>query len=508
MTERGRRTMDDDIFEKHQRNFYRRIENNTKYEGKTPEVDKFVNVWGGIWEKDKKTPVIPWMEEAREALKAKVHEVEQFTIKEEVLSSTAKKRKTWTSPGIDGIQNYWWEKFKSAQRALRRAYDAIKEDNNMIPQWWPVGRTVLLPKSKELGDEKNYRPIACFNTSYKFLTGLMGKYMRNHAIENNIWDEGQLGGVGGVLGTVDQLLIDACIMEEVKEHHRNLAVECYDYKKAYDKVHHDWMLRVYSWKGIPVNVILLLRKLMKKWKTRLKIWSNGKKNLRKWIKILCGFFQGDSYSPVGFCLTEVPVCRLIESTRGYRMGKSGERRLKRIHSLFIDDLKVYQENHKRLEVVNEMIVQASHDTGACYGESRRAEIVFKKRKIIKGEGLPVLQERIKTIDPDDNETYKFLGVEQSDGIKKKDVVERVKIELARRLELLTKTELNDENLMTSINSKVIPVAAYTMNICRFTKAELSELDQIIKRELRDKSMLGRQSSDKRLYLRRENGGQD
>ena len=69
--------------------------------------------------------------------------------------------------------------------------------------------TVLLPKSKELGDEKNYRPITCLNTSYKLLTGLIGKYMRNHAIENNIWDEDQLGGVEGVLGTVDQLLIDA-----------------------------------------------------------------------------------------------------------------------------------------------------------------------------------------------------------------------------------------------------------------------------------------------------------
>ena len=60
--------------------------------------------------------------------------------------------------------------------------------------------------------------------------------------------------------------------------------------------------------------------------------------------------------------------------------------------------------------------------------------------------------------------------------------------------------------MTAINSKVIPVAAYNMNICRFTKAELSELDQIIKRELRDKSMLGRQSNEERLYLKRENGG--
>ena len=69
--------------------------------------------------------------------------------------------------------------------------------------------------------------------------------------------------VEGVLGTVDQLLINACIMEEVKEHHRKLAVAYYDYKKAYDKVHHGWMLRVYSWMGIPVNVISLLRELVK-----------------------------------------------------------------------------------------------------------------------------------------------------------------------------------------------------------------------------------------------------
>ena len=60
-----------------------------------------------------------------------------------------------------------------------------------------------------------------------------------------------------MLGTVDQLLIDGCMMEEVKEYHGNLAVAYYDYKKAYDKVHHDWMLRVYSWMGIPLNVISL-----------------------------------------------------------------------------------------------------------------------------------------------------------------------------------------------------------------------------------------------------------
>ena len=45
---------------------------------------------------------------------------------------------------------------------------------------------------------------------------------------------------------------------------------------------------------------------------------------------------------------------------------------------------------------------------------------------------------------------------------------------------------------------IIPVAAYPMNVCQFSKGELMELDQVVKRELRSRNMLGRQGSDERL----------
>ena len=60
------------------------------------------------------------------------------------------------------------------------------------------------------------------------MTGVVAKYMREHTMENEIWDEGQLGAVEGVLGMVSQLIIDQCIMEEVKQYHRNLAVAFYN----------------------------------------------------------------------------------------------------------------------------------------------------------------------------------------------------------------------------------------------------------------------------------------
>ena len=210
-------------------------------------------------------------------------------------------------------------------------------------------------------------------------------------------------------------------MEEVKQHHCNLAVAFYNYKKAYDKVHHDWMIRVYEWIGIPRNVIRLIQELMSKWKTRLEIWNGSEKMTSRWMRILCGFLQGDSYSPVGFSISEIPICILLQHSRGYRMGEPGNHVVKRTHSLFVDDLKVYQESHKALEIVNEIIVQASHDMGACYGVSKCAEIIFKNGKMARGEGLQVLEERMKTMDPDENETYKFLGFEQADGIRTKTI---------------------------------------------------------------------------------------
>ena len=42
-----------------------------------------------------------------------------------------------------------------------------------------------------------------------------------------------------------------------------------------------------------------------------------------WIDIMCGFLQGDSYSPVGFCISEIPVCKLLQQSKGYRIGTPG-----------------------------------------------------------------------------------------------------------------------------------------------------------------------------------------
>ena len=155
------------------------------------------------------------------------------------------------------------------------------------------------------------------------------------------------------------------------------------------------MLRVYKWNGIPDNIVTLLSSIMVNWKT----------SISRWIYIMCGFLQGGSHSPRGSCKSEIPVCKLLQESKEYRMEQPEKKDVKCTHSLFVDDLKLYQKNHKTLKDVNEMIVKASNDTGECYGVVECAEVVFERDKMVKDEGLQVLNERMNTIDPDDNKIH-------------------------------------------------------------------------------------------------------
>ena len=98
-------------------------------------MEKFVEFWGGIWKREERTPNMPWMEEIRRQLNEKVNKVNEFNITFEKVKKEVAKRKGWTAPGIDGIQNYWWKKLEPTQKALTRAFTKIKEDNTNIPTW-------------------------------------------------------------------------------------------------------------------------------------------------------------------------------------------------------------------------------------------------------------------------------------------------------------------------------------------------------------------------------------
>ena len=63
--EKRRRKQDNVMFQRDQRGFFRTLEGNVVHEGEMPEMEKFVEFCGGIWEREEVTPNMPWMEVVR-----------------------------------------------------------------------------------------------------------------------------------------------------------------------------------------------------------------------------------------------------------------------------------------------------------------------------------------------------------------------------------------------------------------------------------------------------------
>ena len=89
-----------------------------------------------------------------------------------------------------------------------------------------------------------------------------------------------------------------------------------------------------------------LKNSMKLWSTNLFLnHTKGSMKSDK-ININCGIFQGDSLSPLSFCLSLIPLTNELNNTKyGY------ENYEKAINHLFYmhDDLKLYAKNDKELE---------------------------------------------------------------------------------------------------------------------------------------------------------------
>ena len=135
--ERGRRIMDNANFERDQKNFFKKVEGETEHVGQIQEMEKFLKFWGDICEKDDRAPEMPWIESVSDHLRDKITNVKELNIIEKTFEKETKKRKNWTAPGLDDIQNFWWKRLKPARRQLKRAFEQVKDNNKLIPVWWP-----------------------------------------------------------------------------------------------------------------------------------------------------------------------------------------------------------------------------------------------------------------------------------------------------------------------------------------------------------------------------------
>ena len=489
------------IFENDARKFYRELGKSQIEVKEIPSKENVENFWKGIWE-DEKThnKDASWIEKSMtQHDKVDTQEWENITVGEVkgALITTQK----WKSPGIDKIPNFWLNTLSSAHLALTKLLNELVLHPELTPTWLCEGKTYLLAKSNDTAQAKNYRPITCLSTTYKLLTSIMTDRTYKHLEQNSLFPIEQKGCRRGSYGCKDQLMINKMILENCKKRKRNMSCAWIDYKKAFDSVPHDWILKSLELVKVSPKLIQFLEYNMNQWKTTLTLTHENGELLCDNIKIRRGIFQGDSLSPLLFCISLIPLSlELNDSTYGYTINN---KRLS--HLFYMDDLKLYAKNDSELEGLLKIVKGFSDDIGMEFGLDKCAKATFKKGKLVSSVHTE-LDESTVIKDLENEKAYKYLGVDESDGIQHAKMKEKLRKELVRRTRLILKTELNSKNKITAINTLVIPVITYSFNIINWSISDIKRLDTKIRKLMTAHSMHHPKSDIDRLYIPRSNGG--
>lgn len=290
------------------------------------------------------------------------------------------------------------------------------------------------------------------------LTSILTERSYTHIIKNDIKPEEQRGCARNSYGCKDQLLINKMIIEDCKKKKKNLSMAWIDNRKAYDSVPHGWILKTLQMYRFNEQLIKFMEASMSNWKTTMKLFYTDGCITMDQIRIKRGIFQGDSFSPLLFCLALVPLTsEMATSGYGYKISNASAP----ITNLsYMDDLKLYSKNEQEQIGELKIVKQFSDDISMEFGIEKCAKASFKKGKLTS----IVIDVDTEIQELDQEGVYKYLGVDESDGIQHSKMKEKIRKEYNRRVRVILRTELNGRNKMEAINSLAVPVVQYSFGI--------------------------------------------
>ena len=104
------------------------------------------------------------------------------------------------------------------------------------------------------------------------------------------------------------------------------------------------------------------------------------------------------------------------------------------------------------------------------------------------------------------ETYRYLGVNEGNGINHSAMKEKIRREYYRRIRLILKTGLDSKNRIAAINTLAVPVVQYSYNIIDWSLLDLQRMGRKTRKLLTSHHMHHPKADVDRLYLPDNRGG--
>jgi hypothetical protein len=212
------------------------------------------------------------------------------------------------------------------------------------------------------------------------------------------------------------------------------------------------------------------------WRTTLNLSINNTKLKSEPIQIKREIYQGDSLSPLWFCLAINPLTNLLNSTGyGFNIRLNNTTLSKLNHLLYMDDIKLYAS--KKNHILSLLIITEnfSNDIGMSFGIDKcKTQSVCRGHYENLGYTYNITKEIINNLNK--GEFYEYLGINQSNHIQHSIIKENLEKQFYLRIKSLLKSKLNGNNLIKAVNTYAVPLLTYSFGVIKWSKTNLQNIN--------------------------------
>nr|CDJ97822.1 RNA-directed DNA polymerase (reverse transcriptase) domain containing protein [Haemonchus contortus] len=298
-------------------------------------------------------------------------------LSDETWAKIFSKIKPWKATGPDGIQGFWWKKLPEAKERLKAwCLEALRKPHRIIPNWVCRGKIVLIPKgNSEARGPGDFRPIACLNTCYKVLTAMIAQQILQSA--GDALPREQVALRKGVWGCTHAHILDQTICKDALRRKNTLHTLWVDMTKAFDSVSHGAIKWILKRAGVPSLTRRLLSVILTKQSVRYCGYQNGKLVKSEPLEVKRGVMQGDTLSPLLFCMAIAPISTWLRNNVSPYRTSTGAltlacEPLTINHIFYMDDLKVYSPSWDDIVKAKEGIQKVAGELGLRLNPSKCA----------------------------------------------------------------------------------------------------------------------------------------
>ena len=249
-------------------------------------------------------------------------------------------------------------------------------------------------------------------------------------------------------------------------------------------------------------LVTFIEESMSQWKTNMTlihkegVLETGPSRIKR------GIFQGDSLNPLLFTMSLNLLSQELQKTGyGYQLDEQTNIN----HLFYVDGLKLYGTSDNQLTRLINTVKNVSDDIKMEFGLDTCAKASFNRGKKVSAEGIPLNDSQVIQ-DLDQAETYRYLGMEEVEGVQHHKMKVKIRKEYKRRIKLVLKSELNARNKIAAINTLAVPVILYSNGVIDWKLDEIWDLDKLTRKQLCMNWMLAKKADVDRIYLPCQEGG--